>query len=78
MSQYKDFDDALIVCIDLGHNTMAKMEPLITLKGMTDAMNLRDDRGSRVPHFRVIDRRLQALRKAGRIIYQDKRWSISQ
>jgi hypothetical protein len=67
---YQEFDRALLSQIQAGRNTM-------TLLGHTS-----DLRALAVPHqgkaqaFRVIDRRLQALRKARKVRWDGKVWLV--
>lgn len=71
---YKEFDTTLLAQIEAGRNTMMLMDGAAS--GLPSlAMPFRD--GGRVPVFRVIDRRLQALRKAGKLRWSGKVWEIA-
>lgn len=76
MTDYTEFDTALLANLRAGIVTMMGMNVEGTLRTITDKLNLRDKRGMKVPHFRVIDRRLQALRKANKIRYNGKAWEV--
>lgn len=71
---YKEFDRALLTQIQAGRNKMMLLDdgesglPVL-------AMPFRDGGGT--PVFRVIDRRLQALRKAGKLHWNGKVWEIA-
>lgn len=72
---YKEFDQALLNQIKSGRNAMKLL--------IQDASGLRTlaaphqtiDRGSKTPVYRIIDRRLQALRKAGKLRWDGKVWA---
>lgn len=56
---YTDLDKAIMVAIETGHHTFLEIHA---------ARVCRDESGQ-MRHFRMIDRRLQALRRAGKIAY---------
>ena len=73
---YSQFDAQLISLIELGRDTFTQLEghkPLVELaKPFCVAV-----RSRYAPEpYRIIDRRLQALRKAGRIAYAGGKWRI--
>jgi hypothetical protein len=71
---YQEFDRVLLVQIEAGRNKMMLMDAAAS--GLPSlAMPFRD--GGRVPVFRVIDRRLQALRKAGKLRWNGKVWETT-
>ena len=71
---YQDFDRALIAQIQAGRNKMMMLDG--TESGLPVlARPFRD--GGRMPVFRVIDRRLQALRKAGKLRWNGRVWEIA-
>jgi hypothetical protein len=71
---YTEFDKALLSAIANGHRTMSLLD--------SDASGLRKLAephtaklfGARVPTSRVIDRRLQALRKRGDLWFNGRYW----
>jgi len=67
---YTNFDAALIEAIKSGKKHMASLED--ALAKFTHPFREKDRWGSLTPEFRIIDRRLQALRKAGRIKFMGK------
>lgn len=71
--KYTDVDARLLRNIAAGVNTLTRLEcdsVLMTLCApFANAHN---------PEFRVIDRRLQANRKAGKIRYNGRAWVIQQ
>lgn len=76
MSKYAELDTALLAHIANGSDTMMKLEHSDALKAATTPFCVRDSRGNRKPHFRVIDGRLQALRKAEKIAYVAQKWHV--
>lgn len=77
MSKYDEFDKALLDLIANGYNTLTVLDTDKTgLRALAEPHRT-NDRFGKTPYFRVIDRRLQALRKVGKIHYQDKRWSVA-
>lgn len=70
---YTQFDAELISLIKAGRNTFTQLEghkPLIEM-AKPFCMHARHPEP-----FRIIDRRLQALRKAGKIKYHSGKWHI--
>lgn len=72
---YTEFDKALIHAIAGGRNTMAQLETSSRLRQLAEPHRSKDWFGDLVPTFRVIDRRLQALRKRGEIMFTGKVWA---
>jgi hypothetical protein len=69
---YQEFDCALLAQIQAGCNAMMRLEYSPELQKL--AAPHQD--GGRTPVFRVIDRRLQALRKAGKVRWDGKVWAV--
>ena len=72
MSTYKKIDAALIANIGAGKRNLTYLSG-----GMVgvEATNIAISKGGEL--FRIIDRRLQALRKAGKIVYGSKTgWTV--
>lgn len=74
---YADFDKALQSAISQGSNTMMKLEHRDELKNLSAPFCIKQP-GQRfsTPHFRIVDRRLQALRKNGAIRFNGKTWEV--
>lgn len=68
---YSKFDAALLDLIANGHNTAGKLDAT----ALTELA--RPFCTPRLEPFRVIDRRLQALRRAGKIEYINRAWHIA-
>lgn len=70
MKKYTEFDAALLLHISTGAKTLEALNPVLKELAKPHCI------GS-TPTFRIIDRRLQALRKTGLIVYNSKTgWSI--
>jgi hypothetical protein len=69
---YQEFDRALLAQIQSGRNTMARLDDISILGTLADPHR----ENGRTPAFRVIDRRLQALRKAGKLRWDGKVWVV--
>lgn len=69
-TDYTRFDEQLLSLIQSGVDKMSMLETRSVLR---DLAKPHQD-GGRTPAFRVIDRRLQALRKAGKIRFNGKGW----
>lgn len=74
MSQYDKLDAEIIKAIRRGTNTFT----CISISGAVanEAHRLGELTGA--AGWRIVDRRLQALRKAGRIAYSKRAWSVVQ
>lgn len=73
---YTEFDALLLEQIAAGRNTMIQLDT--TKSGLKDAAKpfMTTHASIRGEAMRIIDRRLQALRKAGRIRYNGKAWEV--
>lgn len=69
---YAKLDSMILYAIETGQNTFRKM-----LVGdiETECKRIADATGAS-QHDLVLDRRVQALRKSKKIMYQDGRWSV--
>lgn len=75
MSKYQEFDNALMVQIRAGRNTMTLLDGKSSgLHDLAQPHRAEDPWGNKTPEFRIIDRRLQALRKQGLIRFNGKAW----
>jgi hypothetical protein len=63
------FDAKLLQLIDSGFNTLSLLEYAPGLRPLATALCRKQSE-----EFRVIDRRLQAARRAGKIRYNGKHW----
>lgn len=68
---YTDFDKELLAGIACGCDTMAMLD------GRMRALAEPFARTSNNPTYRIVDRRLQALRKAGKIRFNNKTWELA-
>ncbi|KVG86064.1 hypothetical protein WJ47_12430 [Burkholderia ubonensis] len=69
---YSTLDAMILASIEAGRSTFGAMyaaDVARECKRLGESLGVRED-------FRVLDRRIQALRRAGRIMYQDGRWSV--
>jgi len=74
-NQYDQFDKALLAQIRAGRNTVRQLDTDASgMRALADPHRRRDLFGGRVPAVRVIDLRLQALRKRGLIRFNGKAW----
>lgn len=74
-AKFATLDEAILAAIKEGRTTF------VSIVGNVEAMAkplATPDRWGRSNHDRVVDRRLQALRKQGRIAYKAKQWFLSQ
>lgn len=71
---YTEFDAALLAHITAGSNKMLVLEGKADLQKLSVPLREIDRWGSPTPHFRIIDRRLQALRRAEKIRFNGKFW----
>ena len=74
MSKYADFDAKVLGLIRKGVSTFAELVPHL----LGDAEPFCQSGRGPYPTepWRIVDRRLQALRKAGRIVYAEGRWQL--
>ncbi|CAD5377390.1 hypothetical protein OF001_U20317 [Pseudomonas sp. OF001] len=70
MSKYAEFDAKLLGLISAGKQTFTELQVCTAVEAAPLA-------GGGEP-FRVVDRRLQALRKAGKIRYAKGKWEVAQ
>lgn len=68
---YTAFDAELLVRIEAGFDNFTSLAKLPTLRQLGKQFE-----SERSDYGRVIDRRLQALRKAGKIRYSGGAWSV--
>lgn len=76
MSKYAELDEAILGAIKNGCEDFHAIQTSPRVSPLSWALAKPDRWGSTDP-WRVIDRRLQALRKAGRIVYANRKWSTS-
>lgn len=74
---YSQFDAHLLSAISGGENRMAVLEQNRVLIELAKPFCINKPGSYPQPEWRVIDRRLQALRKAGKIIHDGKAWTIA-
>lgn len=74
MGKYDKFDAELLRCISIGMRHNAEIDSDITIKKLAHPHEFERNQ----PRFRIIDGRLQALRKAGKITYLGPKhgWNI--
>ena len=77
MSKYDEFDAALTSAIQNGADTMSALDSNKKLIALAKPHCGRDHWGNQTPVFRIIDRRLQALRKQGTIVFHNRRWCVN-
>lgn len=77
---YAAFDAELLSQIRAGRNRMHVLDCCATLaalaKPICDKANEGKSKWNHVPEWRIIDRRLQALRKSGKIRHDGKVWLL--
>jgi len=74
-TNYTEFDKGLLVAIALGYNTMSKLDSKDSgLHDLAEPYRRNGLFGEAVPASRVIDRRLQALRKLGKLRFNGRYW----
>lgn len=76
MKKYDEFDKKLLDLIKAGKNKMALLEEDDDLRALAKQHQNADRYGDPVPVFRVIDRRLQALRQRGKLWFNGTRWEV--
>lgn len=72
MSQYDNLDAAIIKAIRRGKTTFFVIEHDRAVKAESDQLGALTGAVS----WRIVDRRLQAMRKVGRIAYSKRAWSV--
>ncbi len=75
-SKYAEFDAELLRLINAGKNRMMLLEENRPLLEMAKPFCVTSNGKSAPPEWRIIDRRLQALRKAGKISHDGKVWKL--
>jgi hypothetical protein len=76
MSKYDEYDAKLIELIASGKDSAGVLEYKTELRALAEPHRTIDRWGSKTEYYRVVDRRLQALRKAGRLQYHAGRWHV--
>lgn len=71
---YTEFDKLLIAAIRAGKKRARDLE--VELNGAAQQFRLKTKWGDGVPVFRIIDQRLQAQRRAGRIKFGRDGWHL--
>lgn len=72
---YTKFDAAILAQIAAGCDTMSKLDSVSSgIKSLAAPFA----NGDSTPTFRVVDRRLQALRKQGKIAWDGKVWYVKE
>lgn len=74
MSKYSDFDQLVLDEIRSGRQTFAEMQTRQVMR-LAEDLAVPDRWNNKAPD-RVLDRRLQALRKAGKIAHIAGRWHL--
>jgi hypothetical protein len=77
MSKYDEYDQMLIAKIKAGKDTVTPLEHDPDLRQLAEP-HRSTGHFDKTPYFRVVDKRLQALRKQGAIGYENKRWVVKQ
>ena len=73
--KFTTLDDAILAAIKAGRTTF------VSIVGNVEELAKHlaaPDRWGKISHDRPIDRRLQALRKQGKIAYKAKQWFLPQ
>jgi hypothetical protein len=74
---YRDFDQALLAQLRAGRNTITQLDNTASgLRELAGPHCRRGLLGGRVPPVRIIDRRLQALRKQGAVRFNGRSWEV--
>ncbi|WP_454691188.1 hypothetical protein [Achromobacter aloeverae] len=74
MSKYAQIDAAILDAIKAGRTTFAEMQTSGLMVILAPVCTV--DRYGDSQEWRVLDRRLQALRKAGRITFYKGQWKV--
>lgn len=76
---YTEFDNAILAQIAAGRDKMSKLDSISSgLRPLSEPFKASDNYGNSTPTFRVIDRRLQALRKKGKIAWDGMVWYVKE
>lgn len=76
MKKYDEYDARLLKAIANGADELSALATNTDLKRLAEPHRSVDRWGRKTEYHRVVDRRLQALRKAGRILYHAGRWHV--
>lgn len=76
-NKYDQYDERLIRAIENGADTMDALARNPDLTKLAQPLRVADRWGHLTPEFRIVDKRLQALRKSGRISFVNRRWAVS-
>ena len=74
MTDYSKFDAALLAEITHSPQDFTSLLWTRSLNGLAQSLDAIDRRGHPVDIWRIFDRRLQALRRAGKIRYSGVKW----
>lgn len=72
---YDAYDEKLLELIEAGKNTAMILKYKSELRELAEP-HRKKVRGTLTPYFRVVDKRLQALRKKGVIRFNGKHWEL--
>ena len=75
MSRYADLGGAIVSLISSGVNEFSAIHLNPSVRAITKEICLED--GFRTDEFRYVDRRLQALRKQGKIAFNKNKWELA-
>lgn len=74
MSKYADLDEAIVRAVRAGHDEFYRLWPAVA--DCTRQVLARHGRTRWVEVDRVVDRRLQAIRKRGELRFENGRWVV--
>jgi hypothetical protein len=74
MTDYTEFDKALLAEIARAPQNLTRLMGNRPLCELAKSLGLIDYLGNRASMYRIFDRRLQALRRAGKIRYTGRVW----
>ncbi|MCZ4331045.1 hypothetical protein [Castellaniella denitrificans] len=76
MTDYSKFDKALLAAIISKPKNFTELTTMRPLVALAQSLGAKNGFGHPVPTDRIFDRRLQALRRAGKIRYAGTKWEI--
>ena len=76
MKDYTEFDAMLLASIGTRPRNFTELTTRRELVALVESLGAKSKSGHPVPTDRVFDRRLQALRRAGKIRYAGMKWEI--
>ena len=76
MSKYYEYDARLLKAIANGAGTMTSLNANKDLQRLAEPHRAKDRWGHMTEYYRIVDRRLQALRKAEKIQFLGGRWRV--